>query len=561
MNVRPLSLLVLLALACAPATPPPQTQPAPPPTPVFAPTGTAPRVVLLSFDGMGADALAGQTGLPSFAKLAGEGTTARIVPTNPTLTGPTHMSILTGTTAEKHGIVSNRFHLPGTAQKQTAMGMEVDPTAETLVEAARRQGKRVGCVVYPAMDGETPRRTCDFGLAWTLPLERARTIKLKRDDFKREWVPPTWTARPQRRESFSPIMRARIEWSLKDRAQQTVRADVDLVAYDTTNDRATNYDSFAVEVDERELGIEPSGWFSITRRAGDVLYGSWAKLVEADAALENVTVFWGGIHRNDAYPASYQAMIDNEVGFWPGEPDKDVSPEIFIEQSERLSGFLTRTQTLSMARLPWDLLLIYQPQIDEAYHQYLGVHDKAIRTAWVSADHALNAIRGALDPSRDALIVTGDHGLMPIDTELRVPRLLVEKGFAPRWGAFPSGAFVHLYRFEGADDSDALVNMLTGTGYFERVEKKSAASHAHAGEVFAYAHPNVALSSSEREPAVNRPNYHGQHGGLNTHRAYHTLFFATGPGIPRATFGELSQTKIARYVARVLGVQPPAGAE
>jgi hypothetical protein len=52
---------------------------------------------------------------------------------------------------------------------------------------------------------------------------------------------------------------------------------------------------------------------------------------------------------------------------------------------------------------------------------------------------------------------------------------------------------------------------------------------------------------------------YGHHGALNTHRELHTMIFAAGAGVPRGSFGEISQTKIARFVS--LGMQPPNAAE
>src|SRR5436190_1179527 len=66
----------LFFFACAPP-PPPRTTPAPPP-PLTA-TATARRVILVSFDGLGADALASQTDLPAFEALARDGASALIV--------------------------------------------------------------------------------------------------------------------------------------------------------------------------------------------------------------------------------------------------------------------------------------------------------------------------------------------------------------------------------------------------------------------------------------------------------------------------------------------------
>lgn len=557
-RLLPLSLLLLSF--CAPATtttPRPEATPA---APRFAPTAQAKRVVLLSFDGLGADALARQQNLPAFERIAREGMSARVINVDPTLTGPTHVSILTGADPQRHGVVSNRFHFAGDPVEKIARGIEVDPDVESLIEAARRQGKRVGAVSFPTIDNRSTRRTADFGLAWSYPLAPARLVELTRNDFKREWVPPTWTNRPQRRQSFSPIMRARVEWAVPD----VTRADVDVVAYDTTDDARENYDRFIIEVGESEVTPDARGWFAVTRQTSAGLHGSWSKIVRVTPSLD-VTIYWGSIARNMAWPESFRTMLDDEIGFWPGEPEEEVAvdADTFIQQAERLADFYMRVQTLSIARMPFDLLLAYQPQIDEASHRYLGTPDgdRVIRAAFVAADRGLAAIGDALQPD-DALVVTGDHGLMVVDREVRLNTLLAEHGFAARWRAYVSGAHAHLYRFSATDDSDAIVNLLTSSGHFERVTKKTAAMHPHAGDVVAWALPNVALVSDDLTPSVITPQPRGQHGALNTHRELHPPLFAIGAGVPAgAVVGEVRQTRIARFVSSLLGIAPPAAAE
>lgn len=508
----------------------------------------------MSFDGLGADALARQTGLTAFERLARDGTSARVIPVNPTLTAVTHMSMLTGADPQKHGIVSNRFHIAGTPPEQTAHGIMTEPDVETLVEAARRQGKRVGTVPFPNVDARSPRRTADFGLVWTTSLTKGQVLKLTRAEFRREWVPPGWTARPQRRTSFSSIMRARMEWNISPQ----IRADVDVVAYDTTDDRTENYDVYAVESDDRELGIDARGWFAIMKDQ----HGSWSKILTADPSL-GVTIYWGPISRTNAYPQSYRSMLDGEVGFWPGEPDDDadIDAQTFAEQMERLADFLTRAQTLTIRRMEFDLLLAYQPIVDEAMHNFLGHDDGVIRRAFAAADRALGAVGAELDANRDALIVTGDHGLVAIERQVRLGRWLADNGFAPRWRVFVANHVAHFYRFEGADDSDALASALAATGHFERVEKKSDAFHRHSGDVMAVSYPPITLSTSSTEPVVDEPDAYGHHGALNTHRELHTVLFAGGTGVPRGNVGEVSQTKIARFVAELLGIAPPTAAE
>jgi hypothetical protein len=436
--------------------------------------------------------------------------------------------------------------------------MDTPIDVETLVNAARRQGKRVGAVTFPTVDATSPERTADFGIVWKPSLTQGKVVKLTRVDFRREWVPPTWTHRPQRRRSFSPIMRARIEWGVP----KVLRTDVDLVAYDTTDDARENYDTYRIETDDREITPDARGWFAISHETATGTAGSWSKMLGTQPSLD-VSIYWGAISRTTAYPESYRDMLDREVGFWPGAPDEmsDIDAATFAEQIDRIADYFTRAQTLTIRTMQFDLLLAYQPQVDEAQHNFLGYDDGVIRDAFASADRAVQAIRAAMDPARDALVVTGDHGLVTFDREVRMNRLLVERGFAPRWRAYVSGSIAHLYRFDGPDDSDAVLQMLNATGYFETVARKSATSHRNAGDIIATAFPSIELSASSEAPIVAEPESYGHHGALNIHRELHTMIFAAGAGVPRGSFGEISQTKIARFVSQLLGMQPPNAAE
>jgi hypothetical protein len=355
-------------------------------------------------------------------------------------------------------------------------------------------------------------------------------------------------------------MRARTEWS----APKRVQADVDVVAYDTTDDGVENYDVVRLESGEKEIVPDARGWFAISRQTGEALFGSWSKVLRIDPSLKGVDIYWGAIARNEAYPESYQKLIDSEVGFFPSPPDEgaNIDATTFAEQVDRISDFYTRAQTLTIRRMTFDLLFAYQPQIDEAAHEYMGRPggEAVVRTAYLSADRALTAITAALDLSRDAIVVTGDHGLVPVDTQLRVNALLTDLKLWPRWRGYASGQVAHFYRFGGADDTAAVVKKLEDSGYFERVATKTAGSHPNTGDIIATAALNIVLSPSEESPAA-RAYRGGAHGGLNTNRGLHTALFAAGAGVPHGDFGEMAQTKIARFVSGLLGIEPPAAAE
>ena len=148
----------------------------------------------------------------------------------------------------------------------------------------------------------------------------------------------------------------------------------------------------------------------------------------------------------------------------------------------------------------------------------------------------------------------GDHGLAPVDTEVHLNHLLAGSGFR----AFASGNVAHLY---GSGNADAVIATLNATGLFEQVTKKAASAHRSSGDIVAYSKTNVLLSPSEDAPAIGKASSAANHGALNVHRELHTVLFAAGAGTPKGPLGEQSQTRIARFVAQLLGIQPPSAAE
>jgi hypothetical protein len=544
--------LLLLALLCgcaAAPTPARRTPPPPPPEPRT--IAAAARVILVSFDGLGADDVEAQRPA-AITHLATDGTYARVVPMVPTVTSTTHATILTGADRDHTGVLSNLFHEAGAPAGQAMKGMDAEIKAPTLIDNARAAGKRVGSVLFPTVDAKSPRRTPDWGLVWTTHVVPARVVQLTKNDFHPEWVPPGWSRPRPRHTSFSPVMRTRIEQEIPKEG----REELDLVAYDTTDDRLPNYDAFYVEHAGTETPLDAQRWFSVSTRFADGLYGSWSKLVSVDPALNSATLYLGAVNRNEGVPASYVRMIDDEAGFWPGAADdRLVDRRTYLEQIERLSSFLTRATTLSIRRMPFDLLLAYQPIVDATEHHLRGVDEPAVAYAIANADRAIATLSNAIDPARDALVVVGDHGVARIDTDVHINRILTNAGFAPRWSAYPSGNVVMLSRAGAPDDTAALIDLLQklttpdGSRVFEQVTHD-----AKRDDVTAFAFPRFVITAREGEP-FTVSDVRGQHGGLTTHREYDTVLIGWGRGTARETLESLPQTAIANYVMRLLGIR------
>jgi hypothetical protein len=356
-------------------------------------------------------------------------------------------------------------------------------------------------------------------------------------------------------------MRARIEWSVPSVA----REDVDLVAYDTTDDHVANYDFFFVEYGGAETALDARRWFAVSEQTRDGLFGSWSKLLQFDPSLSSVTLYCGAIHHTRG-DAAFVREVDEQIGFWPGSADdasvrdNSIDAETFAEQSDRLSDFLTRVTHYAMTTREFDLLLAYQPIVDNAEHQFLTPAGEPVRRAAFAAfDRAVASMTHDASAAGATIVITGDHGLAPVDTEVRLGGILAGWN-EPQWSVFANGNVAHFYRFGGDDDTAALVDKLTalrapdGAAVFERVDRKSASSHPNSGDIIAFAFPRFALTASAQGEPFVKPPYFGQHGGLNAHPEFHTTLGAEGPGIPPQTIEAMPQLDIAPMIERLLGL-------
>jgi predicted AlkP superfamily pyrophosphatase or phosphodiesterase len=76
----------------------------------------------------------------------------------PTLTAANHITIATGAYPERTNIPMNTFHDTETALTTTTSGFGATINAETLWQAARRQGKKVITIAFAGADGRADRK-------------------------------------------------------------------------------------------------------------------------------------------------------------------------------------------------------------------------------------------------------------------------------------------------------------------------------------------------------------------------------------------------------------------
>lgn len=554
------------------------------------------RAVLASFDGVGgqrlSELLARQGALPAggYRRVAARGLYALYsIPPTPSLTAVAHVTHVTGALPQVMGIVANTLRDFSGPFGTTISGFAAPIRAETLWQAARRQGRRTGSILYPGADGASPDRSADFGMAWPGdPIFGPKLHVLEADAWRLVEGPPA--------EGFSESRRVTVD--LAGPAQR-----VALTALDGTDDGRVNYDRMLVETPAGpRVVVKPGDWFPAELAGNGARTGAWCKLLVLGADLSRSEVYVGAVNRSHAYPEDFLRVLDAELGFWPGTPDeirfgaRSARPEVFLEQAERISDFITRAQLLAIHRGDWDLMLLYNPVADETGHEFLLVDprqagytaDRSRRLTaladhgYTLADGALARIDAALSPD-DSLFVTSDHGMTPLWAEIFPNEILRAAGFvladadgaiSPDSRAFAvvSSGNAHVHVNPSADAAAVLPAIeklfrafrADGESPWEVIVTRDAAGALglrapESGDLILIAKPGIAVGSSLRpgKGPTGIPAGLGGHGYVNVHPRLHASFLAAGPRIPVRRVAEVRSWEIAARVAGALGMEPP----
>ncbi|MGE5234500.1 MAG: alkaline phosphatase family protein [Acidobacteriota bacterium] len=443
----------LLASACRTAAPRPGSP---------APAAPASRVVLFSLDGAAAlelDRLLAAGKLSGgFARFAKEGRVSHLRPVNPTLTSPNHISLATGFVPTVTGVVSNWFRVLGQPVTRATSGFQAPIGAETLWEAAHRQGKTVGVAGWPGCDGRGPRRTADWGMIWADdrgPLARTRIVDLGRPSWQ-----PAGGALPAEVVSFSPVLRAHL--AVAARRGGTL-AIADLLAVDRSDDGRTDYDAVWVEgvaapgvatpgeATPAAL-LEPGHWATawLAPIAGRPT-GAALKLLGVPGDLADVRVLVGAPYEIDAYGPGYSQALAAQGEAWPEAPDDLLLSrgaagrddlETWVEEAQKSARFFVDALLVGVHTQPWDLAMGYMPVIDEAGHALLLTDprqpgyspERAARFAaareevWQAVDRELGRLLDGLDLQRTTVIVVSDHGMAPVHSSVDANAILLAAG-------------------------------------------------------------------------------------------------------------------------------------
>lgn len=608
MPMRPLRLLlpvlVPALLSCRSAPPPADGRPLPP----------VPRVVVLSLDGAGAETLhrlwrEGALAEGGFRQFFEKGQAAdRLVPVDPTLTSVNHVSLATGFGPEATGIVSNLFHpQEGESFLDAWSGFDAPAGTETLWEAARRQGKRVGSVAWPGADGAEERRKADWGLNYVEAKLKPEIATLSRSD----WSPIERSdARLQGLRSFAPILQARLELR-----------GVEIAALDRTDDGRAAYDTLVPLVPPpARTPLSPGDWGSIPCAGPPDEEGApddttcLIKLLEMAPDLATARIYLNGVFVNSGYPEAFVQSFNESGLLWPGPADDSrlsaawqgkpgIDLATWAEQSERSTGFFGAALRSAAARDDWDLLMGYIPTIDEAEHQLLLTDPRqpgftperraefaqVRRRVWQAVDRELAAFLRVLDLRETRVLVVSDHGMLPIHTMVDPNTFLRDRGLLAMendkladvgttvWAA-SSGGCSHLYIRPDAPDRARLLADVkelfsswtlddggrpVGSAVLREEAGGIGLDHPNSGDVILFAAPGYTFTASGlRRGWVSQPTtllgMHGFRAGDGTAvPELNGIYLALGAGLRKENVGTLRVVDVAGKVAEWLGIEAP----
>jgi predicted AlkP superfamily pyrophosphatase or phosphodiesterase len=615
------SFFVLLALpfllvSCQSA-PPARTAPAAAPAASPAETGPPRKVILLSLDGAAADVLQqlhreGALTAGGFERFFREGQVAdRLVPVNPTLTAVNHISLATGYPASQTGIVSNRFHPAGAPFLDNVSGFAAPIETETLWEAVKRQGQRVGVVTWPGVDLENTRRMGDWGMVYVGAPDRASAVV----SFERK----SWSRMPDGPEANSLDSRSPAQRALAVVGKEgQYGREFELVAVDRTDDGKVNYDAVVPLTPGIHQYLHPGQWGRIPCQVPNPPQGMsgttfcWIKVLSLDPDLGSARIYFNALFSNQPYPLSFQTGMGEKNLLWPGPPDDHSLDEFWKgqpgidlatwnEQSDRFTSFFGAALRVATSRGDWNLILGYIPSIDEAGHELL-VTDPAQpgysvekrdacaavrKKVWQSVDRELAALLKTVDLTKTVVAVVSDHGMAPVHSEFDPNVVLRDKGVltaddkgkivaGTKAYAVNVGGVAEIYVDPAAPDRDSLIRDLkkTLTGWNDHGKKPIARvltrkeggplglDHPNSGDLILFAADGYAFSSAglREGKAITPTTVYGMHGYPNTDPRMAGIYMALGAGIKPGNVGNggtVRSTDVAGRVAQWMGIEKP----
>ena len=375
--------------------------------------------------------------MPSLARVSTNGARVlALLPVEPAVAAPAQMSLLTGATPARMGIVADTFHKAGQSLGQSTNGFGAASNVEPFWRSAMRQGRSAAVLGYPAAALNVSTQRADWMVSTGVSLAPAAQHVLKFSEAK-GWsnVPPSFSA-PQ--EARSAIVQG----------GGTSPLDVFVLALDTSDDRQPNYDTWlfsrtrAVDAGTLYLHLNDWGVFVV-----DPLIQSTVTFKVTDASPAHFAVYQSALMINQVAPPDLARAVAQQYGTIPAPADGDalernwIDEGTYVQMSERALDWQTAVSLYVYRQFKPDVLVLRLCAIEEAERELLlsdprqwrytpervQTSARALRRAYELVDGALGRLLAELDLDTAALLVASDRGLMSVHTQLNLNRWLNER--------------------------------------------------------------------------------------------------------------------------------------
>ncbi|MCX6119713.1 MAG: alkaline phosphatase family protein, partial [Proteobacteria bacterium] len=342
----------------------------------------------------------------------------------PSITAPSHISSLTCSKSGSHGVFLNGGNWNGVSnQNGFAMPIKTEIWAKTLKDA----GYKVAVAAYPSLDGSSPDRAGDIGIAYDSPTGKYQYVKLSKAQDPSEGESAEFEVASR----FEKDRKYKFKINRTPGAKATVTSDF-LGSQKLTLNEGKVVDAFGVDgidsdkrtasVSFMDLGVQSeTSIVAVSPLSVMPVTGSKLKQV-----LDSKNIVWSNMR--DYGLANYK------------NGDDFMLESVRHRRKAELAGI---QQMLALNSS--DALFAYFEDIDVLLHAWIGLPemDQKIADYLSEFDQDLGQLIQSL-PQSTNIVAVGDHGMTPVDYEINV-RMLLPENLLNKFQVRVSGGALFLY--------------------------------------------------------------------------------------------------------------------